>query len=675
MDKHAILPKGWHSGYDNESWESDFSASSAAFNTSTGTNTLGGDVVIAAGKDLDGETGDGAIDFSMNTGTFKTSTGAVTIGGDTTISGSKTFTSGTGNVTLGGNTTISGTKTFTSGTGNVTLGGNTTISSTKTFTTGTGTTTINGAVSFATGIGITVAGSGAGVFDFSNASGAFTTSTGTNTLSGNVVISGAGTFASGSGAFGINGAVTLAADKNITAASGTSAFDFSAGSGTFKTSTGAHTLAGDVTISGAGTFTTGTGAIAANGHLTVAATKNLILATGAGYLQVNASTSGGLAIVPGASSAYVVTLATATQTTGTATLTIPDMANTGASVVITGTAQSIGGTKTFTSDIVTTGIVCSDSSFGVTGLAATTTGGGAVAITGGGTTSGNPGAITITGGSASGAGTAGSVTIDAGSHSGGSDGAVSIAPTNASGVSIGKTITLANGAAITGVANIAMSKKLELNAAAGAASASGLLFGIGTSNDPALTSTASANFVEIRAKSTASSGDNRLAYFRYDVGGSGTWSGECGRFLAKVTGPVANVTGLSGACIFDNTSGAITGSCSGITGILQLNALGQTVGHLYGISAEVYNDGVHTGALPSTHAILRVAATGDASGAAQILNAIWFSSTANSGSGLMIYNQAGTGATEADGCIRILVDESASTPVARYLRYWDSENS
>lgn len=58
----------------------DFSASTGTFKTSTGANTLSGDVTVAADKDLLFATGDGKADFSLGTGIFKTSTGAATIG-------------------------------------------------------------------------------------------------------------------------------------------------------------------------------------------------------------------------------------------------------------------------------------------------------------------------------------------------------------------------------------------------------------------------------------------------------------------------------------------------------------------------------------------------------------------------------------------------------------------
>lgn len=56
----------------------DFSGSTGAFKTSSGTNTLGGTAAFTAGLTASGST---ALDFSGSTGAFKTSTGTNTLGG------------------------------------------------------------------------------------------------------------------------------------------------------------------------------------------------------------------------------------------------------------------------------------------------------------------------------------------------------------------------------------------------------------------------------------------------------------------------------------------------------------------------------------------------------------------------------------------------------------------
>jgi hypothetical protein len=128
------------------------------------TGSIGADTTWAAGYDIKAATGSGEIDWSAATGTTKTTTGTNTLEGNTVIAGSKTFTTGTGAIALNGDVTIaatkgitkisgagnfdfsSGTGTFLTSTGANTLSGDTTISGSKTFTTGTGLVTVNGNV-------------------------------------------------------------------------------------------------------------------------------------------------------------------------------------------------------------------------------------------------------------------------------------------------------------------------------------------------------------------------------------------------------------------------------------------------------------------------------------------------------------------------------------------------
>lgn len=158
----------------------------------SGVGSVTADLLWAANKDARCDTGNSVFDWHLGTGIFKTTSGENTIMGNLTIDGSLTFTTGTGKVS------------------------------------------ILGAMEFATGKGITVAGSGAGAFDFSGASGAFKTTVGAVTI--------------GPGAVGISGAVTFASAIGWSSAGGAGAFDLSTSSGTFLTPTGAATLKGDTTV-------------------------------------------------------------------------------------------------------------------------------------------------------------------------------------------------------------------------------------------------------------------------------------------------------------------------------------------------------------------------------------------------------------------------------------------
>lgn len=99
-------------------------------------------------------------------------------------------------------------------------------------------------------------------------------------------------------------------------ASGSGSNDFSGSTGTFKTSTGANTLSGSVTVADATTPS-----------VTTASGK-----TNTGFYQVNGKTSGALKITSVDAAAQTVTLSLAAQTSGAATLTIPDMAGTNKTV-------------------------------------------------------------------------------------------------------------------------------------------------------------------------------------------------------------------------------------------------------------------------------------------------------------------------------------------------------
>lgn len=89
----------------------------------------GTDVVLAAGKNLSGDAGAGAVDFSNLTGLFKTSTGAVTIGpGATTLSGAVTASAAgtalsvTNDASIGGAIVVTGEVSANGGVGRSTAG-------------------------------------------------------------------------------------------------------------------------------------------------------------------------------------------------------------------------------------------------------------------------------------------------------------------------------------------------------------------------------------------------------------------------------------------------------------------------------------------------------------------------------------------------------------------------
>jgi len=120
-------------------------------------------------------------------------------------------------------------------------------------------------------------------------------------------------------------------------ASGSGSNTFAGSTGPFITSTGANTLSGAVTIADATTPS-----------LTTAAGK-----TNTGFIQVNGKTSGALKLLPADATGQTVTIATAAQTIGAPTLTVPDMAGVSDTFDLIGKAQTLTN-KTLVSPILTT---------------------------------------------------------------------------------------------------------------------------------------------------------------------------------------------------------------------------------------------------------------------------------------------------------------------------------
>ena len=216
------------------------------------------------------------------------------------------------------------------------------------------------------------------------------------------------------------------------------------------------------------------------------------------------------------------------------------------------------------------------------------------------------------------------------------------------------------GVSVTGATGIGLdidgtiTQGIKLGNTGGASSASGLLMGIGTSADPATTTTAAANFVEIRCQTTATSGGGRGVYVRYDIAADGTSTGEAIRGLLMVTSAVGSFTGVSGGVEFHNTTGAISGSATGGSFTMLINAAGQSTGGLYGASAIMHMGG--SGGPPTMHAPLEVRVAGNATGAAKVLNAISFAvpDCADSGGDEMI--SLGTSMGTVTGTIRVLIN-------------------
>ncbi len=130
----------------------DLHLASGIFKTPTGAVTIGpgatsltGATTIANLAAITAGSGSAAYDLSASTGAFSTSQGTNTLNGNVVISGSKTFATGTGAVGINGDVTIAATKgiTKTAGAGNIDFS-----AGTGAFKTTTGAVTVGGATTF-----------------------------------------------------------------------------------------------------------------------------------------------------------------------------------------------------------------------------------------------------------------------------------------------------------------------------------------------------------------------------------------------------------------------------------------------------------------------------------------------------------------------------------------------
>lgn len=167
---------------------------------------------------------------------------------------------------------------------------------------------------------------------------------------------------------------------------------------------------------------------------------------------------------------------------------------------------------------------------------------------------------------------------------------------------------------VTGVSTLTGKVNFGLNG--GAASASGLLMGVGTTANPATSSTPNDLFAEFRCQSSATSGDNRLLYMRYELTGA-AGGGECLRAFSKISAAVGTARGAH-ISLDVNTTGSVTGLGVGVDAQILVpdQALG---GGTYGvINSEIYSGGSSSSVAASDIAFFRAVAGGDATGAGTV---------------------------------------------------------
>jgi len=215
------------------------------------------------------------------------------------------------------------------------------------------------------------------------------------------------------------------------------------------------------------------------------------------------------------------------------------------------------------------------------------------------------------------------------------------------------TGTIGIGSVSTGVVQV--TPKLSLGLNGGAASDSGILMGVGTSVAPAATSTADAKFVEIRAKTTAATGDNRLAYLRYDIGGAA--GGECIRAFTDLTAATNTARGAH-VSLQAGATGTVSGLGAGVDAQLYLKNEALAGGTYSALNSEIYSEGSSVTTAGATDvSFIRVSNGGDATGAATVLAAGNFMTLSGMGtatSATNIFHTTGT--VSATHGLRINID-------------------
>ena len=146
----------------------------------------------------------------------------------------------------------------------------------------------------------------------------------------------------------------------------------------------------------------------------------------------------------------------------------------------------------------------------------------------------------------------------------------------------------------------------------GAASASGIIMGVGTSGTPATSSTPDEKFIEFRCQTTATSNDNRLMYLRYEGNGAGA-TVECLRAFTKMTAALGNARGAKFSLDGDS-NGRVTGEGCGVMGQWLVADAAISSGTYSAVQADIYHAGSSSSIASTQTAFFRGTLTGDSTG-------------------------------------------------------------
>jgi len=149
---------------------------------------------------------------------------------------------------------------------------------------------------------------------------------------------------------------------------------------------------------------------------------------------------------------------------------------------------------------------------------------------------------------------------------------------------------------------------------------------IGTSSVPLTSATADNKFMELRCKTTATSGDNRLAYLRFEQNGAGG-GGECIRAFTKATAALGTARGAH-ISLDLSTAGTCSGFGAGVDAQVLIGDAAQA-SLLTALNAEIYAGGASTAITAGKTSFLRCVIGGNATGIADIESNASFLSFAN----------------------------------------------
>lgn len=156
------------------------------------------------------------------------------------------------------------------------------------------------------------------------------------------------------------------------------------------------------------------------------------------------------------------------------------------------------------------------------------------------------------------------------------------------------------------------------------ADASGaILMGSGTTAAPNTTATADKNFIEFRCKSTATTGDNRLAYLRQILDGDGTGGGETLRAYTNVNANLGTAHGAHISLSYEAVAGGSETSGLGVAvrGTLEIPDVASwaPTGTVYAGMFELYSNGTASDPAGLTElAVLCLSNSGNATGKADV---------------------------------------------------------